>query len=1084
MLLKRQYFIIFFLVALAVGGSFWLIPGQQELALMQMKDKHFEAARSAYEKETEGAAPNLEVANNLSDLYLQKGDIKKAIETMEKFVASDPNNLQARIKLGRLYQYDQRTEEYMHNLEAINNLKPSSDNLNTLSDIYNYKGDYDQQEKTLKDLIAYEKGKDPKHYYDLANIQASRHDFVGAVATLHDLQKADPEHFTFSNEVLLVSLLFDDKKPDDATKAASEWLDSHDNADEASDLINMVHYKGNVTLAEGLMTRYTPEKINSTPKLLETDVLLKLSENKDDEVYKHLHGLYEAKKLPSMLDGDLLLLTVERRDSRATHDLMKEIPLNTLPEEQVLRLIEGAIVQEDAALLAYITETFRGEDAQKLYPVIAAALAVANQSSNAATLLSRLDTLGFSHEQTLEIATICAHFEHGECARHLLNNLPDQSKLSDSEVATIGDIYLQMHEVDKGYAYIHEALEKRNSPIIDRVAVRFAAARGKDGEVQAWVDAHPESTSSGLLGDLFFGAYDNKKYPTAVHIANIYRSKYNNDTARSLLATAYVASKQYEQAVKVLRENNSRVRTDEDEDNYLTSLSKLAPKHPEYRNELIAYANTRLHTDSLPEKQRLEILHVLIDNNEMDTAMPYLKEEATARGGEWTTLYAQLLDKKGRHDEADKFWVKALNEPSITAGEKEDIAYVLLDNGDKADAEPVFTAMAEHTDARSNAVSELMFIWGPKPATIHLQWMEKRYEASSDLERRHWASVIGDAASPDYIQGFVSRHPDSILVPEVADAYFDALADQGKLVGRSKTYADEAKKSGNSVLLSQYAKAAQDAGLKKDARDAYQALVTMEPNNYSVLREAGVTAFDEADYTNAKIYLGKYINGFRPENTHDPKAYEAYFYYAEILRRDEDSENAKGYYKRTLALMGNAPLTSENINIKAESQIWSGDAAAGMKTMDTAMQQYSSNADLRRQFVDTLIELGEYDKAHALLNNAQVNANNTQHKTKTLTSTDLPELSTPVRNFTVMHHNHELLITFTRPVTPSDINRLRGLPWVSYTSDGYDTVLVATLPEYKFHIDSSKLHLAADEDSNETPVHKAPNELTNELTGE
>lgn len=1078
MLLKRQYIIIFFLVALAIAGSFMLIPGQQELALMAMKDKNFDAARSAYEKEVTSGSITLEVANNLSDLYLQKGEIKKAIEIMEKFVTANPNNLQGRIKLGRLYQFDQRTDDYTHNLEAINNLKPSSENLDTLSDIYNYKGDYEKQEQTLKNMIAFEKGQNPKHYSDLANIQASQHDYAGAISTLHEFQKLTPNYFTFANEMLLVSLLFDEQKPDEATQTAGEWLDSHNNDDEVSDLVNMVHYKGGVTPAENLINHYSQDKLDSMPRLLEASVLLKLSENKDDEVYKHLRSLHDAKKLPPALSGDLLLLSVQRSDRNATHELMKEIPLDSLPEEQVLRLINGALVQDDPVLLAYITSSFQSDEAKTLYPVITAALAVANQSSNAPALLSHLDILGFSHEKTLEIATICAHFERNECTHHLIDTLPDQTKLSDSEVATVGDIYLQMHEVNKGYSYIHKAQETRHSSAIEHTALRLSAARGQEGEIQAWIDSHPNEATPNMLGDLFYGAYDTGNYSTAVHIAKIYQERYNNDTARSLLANAYVASKQYEQAIKVLRENNLHTRSNQDESNYLVSLTKLASKNPQYRNELVAYANTKLHSDSLSEKQRLELLHTLIDNNETDAAMPYIGNEAMTRGGEWTILYAQLLDKKGRHEEASRFWKTALNDPTLPSSKKEEIAYVLLDNGDKMDAEPVFAELADHADAHSNAIKELMYIWGPKPALVHLQWLEKRYEAATETEKRRWAVLISDAASPDYIQGFVSRHPASIQVPEVADAYFDAQSSQGTLAGKSVMYADEARKTGNTVLLSQYAKAARAAGLKKDARDAYQALINLKPNNYVALREAGTAAFDDADYGSAKTYLGKYITNFTPEKFHDPKAYEAYFYYAEILRRDEEKDNARTYYRRTLVLMENTPETVDNINIKAQSQIWSDNVAAGMKTMDSALGQYPDNGNLRREFVNNLIELGQYDKARTLLNNVQ-NGNAPQNA-KTVTSTDLPSFVTPIRNVTPMHHNHELLITFTKKVNVSDINKLRNLPWVSYTSDGYDSVLVSTLPEYKFHINSNTLHLSTDKDSNEPPVDDTPKKAIGE----
>ena len=166
----RQYIVVIVLVAFAVIASIILVPGSRELALMQMKDKHFDEARKEYEKQAAQGTLTLEVANNLTNLYLQVGAVDKAIGVMERFVKTHSDNMDARNKLGTLYQYAQRQDDYQRNLEEINKMKPGADNLRILSDIYNYKGEYAKQAQALRDLIATEKGKNPEHGFRSGNI--------------------------------------------------------------------------------------------------------------------------------------------------------------------------------------------------------------------------------------------------------------------------------------------------------------------------------------------------------------------------------------------------------------------------------------------------------------------------------------------------------------------------------------------------------------------------------------------------------------------------------------------------------------------------------------------------------------------------------------------------------------------------------------------------------------------------------------------------------------------------------------------------------------------------------------------------
>ncbi|HEU5046404.1 MAG TPA: tetratricopeptide repeat protein [Rickettsiales bacterium] len=1075
MLFKKQYLIIGIIAIAAVLASFLLIPHTKELALMEMKDKHFEEARTAYEKELSAGTLDMEVANNLSNLYLQKGDVNKAIEVIEKFVQAHPTDLDARTRLGTLYQYAQRSDDYLRNLEEINKLKPTSENLTTLSDIYNFKGEYDKQAQTLKELILTEKGKNPQHFVDLANIQASNHDYTNAIATLRDLQKTDPEHFTYQNELFLVSLLFDNKQPDEAAKAATEWVNTHENPEQAAELINMVHYRGNLAMGEALMGHFTEAQIDANPKLLEAYIYIEQSEGKDDDAYNRLKTLFEAKKLPQPLAGNLLLLAATRGDRKLANEVIQGVPLNTMQDTQVLSLIEIAITQRDSTLLAHISDNFRGEENEKQHPIVVAALAIANKSERAAMLLARLDTLGFSHEQTLRIAHICAHYKRVECTEHLLGNLPEQSKLTDSEVATVGDIYLQLHQYDKGADYLTKALETRKSVDIEKLLVQIDAARGRTKEVEAWVDAHPSEMNTRFLNDLYYSAYDNGRYNTAIRVAQIWRSKYNGgNAATGLIADASVRAGKYEDAVKILRGLPSMSR--DEENNYLTALTKLSRRKPAYRKEMVDYATRKLSSGTAPRKQRLDILHALLDVNETDVAMPYIKDEALKSGGEWNTLYAELLDKRGRHDEARKFWLAALRESSPR--EQEDIAYVLLDNGYKDDAEPVFAKLAlnptlnakDHNDV----LAELLYIWGPRPEPDQMQWIEKRYQEASLQGKKYWASQIGNLGTEDYLIAFEERHPESItLSPEMAASYFDALADEGKMREKGAYFIANAKSTGNTDLLRKYAEVAQDRGFKRESRSAYETIVAIQPSDNSAVLDSGLSTFDLADYTSTKRYLDTYIKRNESAGGNDPQAYVAYFYYGEVTRRGGDLPSAQPYYLKTLALMDSNHVQDapDTMSIRAQSQLWAGQKAEGLRTVDAAVKQYPQNMEMREALVEALMEDHEYGKARALLKKP-LGAN----KQRTFVSVaDIPGLTTPIKQYRLSKNKKKLLIRFAKHVKDADVEKLERLPWVSYVNDGYDAVLVVTLPEYKFHVNADELHSTTQAGSNDIRVAPVAN---------
>ena len=216
------------------------------------------------------------------------------------------------------------------------------------------------------------------------------------------MQKAYPDQFNFQSEVLLVNLLFDNKQPEEGFQAASQWVEKHPNPTEAAELVNIVHFKGNTKMADALIGHFSDDKINASPELLEAFIFVQLSEGRDEAAYQRLYTLYKEKKLPRTLNAQLLILVTQRGDKPLTHALLEDATLSIMSETQLLTLVELAGTQKDPVLLAKITKDFEGEESSKLYPGLSAALAVANHQSNAGAMLARLDTVDFSHEESLQ----------------------------------------------------------------------------------------------------------------------------------------------------------------------------------------------------------------------------------------------------------------------------------------------------------------------------------------------------------------------------------------------------------------------------------------------------------------------------------------------------------------------------------------------------------------------------------------------------------------------------------------------------------------------------------------------------------
>ncbi len=206
-------------------------PSDEEVALMQLQDHRYTEALKLYQDLKQHGDVSLNVVIPLVHAYEQEGDMENAVSLMQMYVKDHPDLLRARQSLSRLYIDSDMTEEYVHSLEVEVAMQPTAVLLRELADRYNFKGDYVNEAKTLSHLIAREDyAPREEDYFKVANYQSIEHHNSEALATLAAL--LDIHKFAVGGNTmdLLVDLLLDQGKPNQAMQMAAAYASDQKNA--------------------------------------------------------------------------------------------------------------------------------------------------------------------------------------------------------------------------------------------------------------------------------------------------------------------------------------------------------------------------------------------------------------------------------------------------------------------------------------------------------------------------------------------------------------------------------------------------------------------------------------------------------------------------------------------------------------------------------------------------------------------------------------------------------------------------------------------------------------------------------------
>lgn len=1054
--MKKVYVILVLMLLVGAIGGYALIPREKELALTEYKEQVWDFDKDAYKskeafmKRFQEGDHSIDVVKPLVDIYLQEGNVEQAIVVLEAYVGEHPDSISARRQLGTLYQYAQRPADYLKNLEQIRALSENKEVLRDLSDIYSFNEQYGKQAEVMNELISSKQPLEPRQFIELANLQASGKQTLEAIATLQALKEAHPDDVSYEAERLMVSLLLDAGDKQKALEEAEWWKGKTTNMEEIAQLANILHFKGDADTAATYLSSYG-DTIFDYPPLVGEQVLVSIAQGKETEAYEALTRLDSEGKLPDGMIDTFLLLALRYGDEDQIAGLMERITPETVEEPQAISLVEIAQSTRRRALLSTIERQLGTEEYRQAHPLFSLVLGLAlGEQAMEEKVAEFLDNNVVTDPQRLMLARACASNGKPQCTTRLIEELKS-GEMDNNRLAAIGTLYLDIHRYKDGLAFVEEHRTEDSSVDVESVWVKLLAANGRQEEVIDWLAKHEEDASEALLTDLYFLANDNGHKQLAQDAAQLLNGKVNTPKTRNYLAHAYLNNGHFEEALALLKESGEL--TDEVVDSYLAALIAQAKRDPSYRDELASFAGDQLASGHVSERRKLALVYALIDGGRYDIAMPYIREYALRSGGDWTSIYASNLDKMGKYEEARQFWLMAAKRSGVSAEEKRSIAFALLDKGYREDAALLFQELASNAAPDSKDVGQLLYIWGPRLEKDQVEWLYQRAEAAkTPTERTQWLNLIMNAASSESLVALSQTYPDTLNDPKLLQAYAQAEYDLKDEAALDSILKGIQEKRYDPSVVRTYARFSRDYNMPNRATEAYSQLLTMtDYKDEEALREIGISAFGRADYSNAKKYLGNYLYQRKDAATPDKDAYLAYFYYAELLRREKQHEEAWKYYQATLDIVKREPHRTADMESKAQqSMIWLGNVDGGIKGLQEAVEKHPGDEVLLGDYASTLVEQKRYEQARAVLKLPRPVMD-----TSASTGQPLPISDREFNAYKLTGNRHELLLAYNPARTPNPSvseNTALSYDWMSYVTQGHDTVLVAAKPDYTLEV--------------------------------
>ncbi len=1051
-MIRKEYVIAVCLTIAGLVGGYLIFPQQDEIARMEVQDFNYEDPEAAYEARYQAGDRSVDTVQQLVRIHTNTGNVNRAIEVLEVYVAEHPEDEKALSQLAKLYQFAQRYEDYVRTLEAMRAQNETPELLKELAQLYDFFQMPEKQKEALEALRQYEGEADkPDTLSLLANLRSTEKDYAGVVELLDRLLEKSPEDYTENDAIRHTDALLALDRDEDALRQVITWyqLPQGTPANTAG-LVDMLHYQGNIPLAKQAMQSIGAEAVNKSPALLQSWVLILLDEGEKERAYKLLLAMEQQEALPRRLVPDLMYLSLAYDNDPLFEKLAEEHGLHGLEEAQLADIWLRSVLDKQGKL-ARLVEDHVEQGTPQSYPMVRALIAAKERTSDRHERIRGLLAADLSPRDRIRMAEAMAAFNERRYARDFLSGLPDIAGLDRGSLAALESIYLRLGDIESAERYIARLKEAERLEELAPIGLRTAAAIGNRSVLREWrakqkLDQKEADTK--LITDLFYQAANRGHLELALEVMQWQNDENEIYKARRGIADIYARTGRYDAALALLE--NDAPRNEKEIKDRIFLLSKLAPRSEKYRNKLVNLAKQYSggkNSRSLKEA----FVFALQDAGAETQSLPFMKQLADQYGGQWLLVYADTIERYGNIDVATYYRLKAAEDPNFSPETKLSLAYALADRGYRPQAEQMLTTLANRPETRIDATKQLAYLWGVRPTDEQRDWLRARWKAAEGEEKEIYGDLVTGSLPEDAVVAFVQEDRSVLEIDGLKKQYIELLARDRKLGPELAMTEEWAEANQDARPLIKLARLAHNYGDYDLAQQGYASALAIDPNATDALVGGTITAYTKADYETSKNYFQRYLAmAQEAEQVTSPNLHEAYYSYAEQMRRQEGIEVAAPYYRRVIELTRLGRFEDpRSLSLAGQSASWINEPEVSDTVFDYAFARHRDNEIVRADKAALLIDQKKYDEARAILNNIAPGGKAPEPLgMPVLTESEVYALSRPE----VLQNGSQLVIrTAPESMVPRNwLSSIRNHPSVSYVTEGYDTVMIVTKMDYQF----------------------------------
>ncbi len=1054
--MRKYLIIIALLVVVGIGASFYLIPGDEQMAVMQQKDDAIRAAGgsdgapvdhvAAYDR---GDRSDMTMAGWAAAM-IKEGRGAEALPVLEKHVAENPAHIESRKQLALLYQAAGRDEDYLREIETIVEQQPSESSLKMLSDMYNYTKQYDKQAETLQKLIDMSGGNNPEYYVDLATILMLQDRKADAATALQDLRQRHPDYVSFKLTRLTVVNLVDTGESDKAYSEASAWISKEQSPKEIADLTNIINYGGRPDLALDLVN-LNRDLITQDIDLFTAYINASMNGGKRDQAYAVLKRVYEEGKLPPALYRPYIELSLERGENAEALAVVQQIENRYFSQDEAINLVELARTSNADAVMNALIKAFDEPQYLSNKPALDAIIAMIERKNDQDAKIDVALNASLNSNQRLRLAQNCARYNKTDCFNRVVAQFPAYADMTPRELDEVVMLYISVDRQKDIITPVSDVARTSESEIVRFAWVKLVTSMGQEEVVRPWLSQHGRNTSTGKLSELFFLANDRRHGATAAAVAETLYDREASAKHREYLVSAYIRAGEYRQALPHLRELRGTSRSNED--NYLAALTQLSRGDAGYRKELSDYAVAQLDSAEVSSERKLQLVYMLINSGNKKLAMPYINQYAK-NGGQWRTLYNQVHAVAGKStpgkpavaDMPRDYRVALAADANTDDDTKRMLAFSLLDDGFRDDAVVIFEQLAANKHPESQEVKDLLYMWGPRLNEQQIAWIAGRAQSADGASRIKWGEYISYYGDDYALMHYVTANPEALSYAPLRQKYFNAMAKYGAANSFDSGMRPWVNATNDPAALKDYATVAQAYGFSNAAIRALKKVESLAPQNEEVLKNLGVLTYSESNYADSEKYLNKYMQTHTTAPAPETTPFEALFFKGELARREQRADEATSYYTQVVNMGPSVANTVQRQSMYYSTQFHLGRHDQGKRGFYGLLAEYPSDKSLLADFMSILIEYKYYDEATAVANQYDSNSDHNRQRQATPMSIQSPD----IQNIESYNNGRELKINYNQPL-PKDFSLNDGQQhsWVADQKVGQNSVVIAAKEGYQ-----------------------------------